>query len=122
MESSGRIEGTINESDEQWEAKRIAEFAWVTRVAAISRSRIILQSPSVAGLTLSDSIIVCLFLFIQTLDFQCLYDVMCKPAWLFDGRLIADHRKLRKIGFHVKVIGVYINDALDQLQPSLRYD
>ena len=40
-----------------------------------------------------------------TLDFQKIYDIMLKPAFVFDGRLILDHSKLLKIGFQVEVIG-----------------
>ncbi|KAM7538009.1 hypothetical protein Aperf_G00000071399 [Anoplocephala perfoliata] len=82
---------------------------------------IICQSPMEAAVN-SHAIVICTeWDEFKTLDFQSLYDVMCKPAWLFDGRLIANHQKLRKIGFHVKAIGVYIDDDLDQLQSNLRY-
>uniref|UniRef100_A0A0R3T743 Gag-pol polyprotein n=1 Tax=Rodentolepis nana TaxID=102285 RepID=A0A0R3T743_RODNA len=54
------------------------------------------------------------------LDYESLYEVMCKPAWLFDGRLILDHQKLKKIGFHVKTIGVYSNGPLDNLHFTTR--
>ena len=30
---------------------------------------------------------------------------MNKPAFVFDGRLILDHRRLIDIGFHVEAIG-----------------
>jgi UDPglucose 6-dehydrogenase len=33
------------------------------------------------------------------------YDSMNKPAFVFDGRLLVDADKLRKIGFNVTVIG-----------------
>nr|CDS34609.1 UDP glucose 6 dehydrogenase [Hymenolepis microstoma]CDS34614.2 UDP glucose 6 dehydrogenase [Hymenolepis microstoma] len=56
----------------------------------------------------------------KILDYESLYDVMCKPAWLFDGRLILDHQKLKKIGFHVKTIGVCSNGPLDSLYFSTR--
>ncbi|KAF7799501.1 hypothetical protein EIP86_010736 [Pleurotus ostreatoroseus] len=39
------------------------------------------------------------------LDWQTVYDNMSKPAFVFDGRLLVDADKLRKIGFKVKVIG-----------------
>ncbi|RUS34122.1 UDP-glucose/GDP-mannose dehydrogenase family, NAD binding domain-containing protein [Jimgerdemannia flammicorona] len=39
------------------------------------------------------------------LDYQRIYDSMKKPACIFDGRLILDANKLRKIGFKVDVIG-----------------
>ncbi|KAK9466233.1 UDP-glucose/GDP-mannose dehydrogenase family, NAD binding domain-containing protein [Lipomyces arxii] len=39
------------------------------------------------------------------LDYQKLYDVMNKPAFVFDGRLILNQKKLEKIGFKVECIG-----------------
>jgi UDPglucose 6-dehydrogenase len=30
---------------------------------------------------------------------------MPKPAWIFDGRSLLDHKKLRSIGFNVYSIG-----------------
>ncbi|HPQ34127.1 MAG TPA: UDP-glucose 6-dehydrogenase [Tenuifilaceae bacterium] len=41
----------------------------------------------------------------KTLDWQRIYDSMMKPAFVFDGRNILDHRKLTNIGFKVKAIG-----------------
>ena len=41
----------------------------------------------------------------KSLDFQRLYDSMCKPAFIFDGRNILPHDELRKIGFEVHAIG-----------------
>jgi len=41
----------------------------------------------------------------KSLDYQKIYDAMNKPAFIFDGRLILDSKKLSQIGFHVKVIG-----------------
>ncbi|KAI8855183.1 UDP-glucose/GDP-mannose dehydrogenase family, central domain-containing protein [Chytridium lagenaria] len=41
----------------------------------------------------------------KTLDYQRLYESMNKPACIFDGRLILDAEKLRKIGFVVECIG-----------------
>jgi len=38
-------------------------------------------------------------------DWQKIYDVMQKPAFVFDGRLILDHAHLREIGFIVYAIG-----------------
>lgn len=40
------------------------------------------------------------------LDWQTVYDNMSKPAFVFDGRLLVDADKLRKIGF--KVCAFYI--------------
>ena len=41
----------------------------------------------------------------KSLDFQKIYEGMLKPAFLFDGRNILPHEKLRKIGFRVFAIG-----------------
>lgn len=41
----------------------------------------------------------------KTLDWRAIYDVMVKPAFVFDGRNILDHRALRAIGFEVYAIG-----------------
>lgn len=40
-----------------------------------------------------------------TYDYSKIYEVMSKPAFLFDGRNIVDHAALRKIGFEVYAIG-----------------
>ncbi len=54
----------------------------------------------------SHAIVVCtewdLF---KTLDYEEIFKVMQKPAYVFDGRLILDHEKLKKIGFNVEAIG-----------------
>lgn len=39
------------------------------------------------------------------LDYAKIYDGMHKPAFLFDGRLLVNAPKLRKMGFKVNVIG-----------------
>jgi UDPglucose 6-dehydrogenase len=41
----------------------------------------------------------------KDLDFQKIYDGMLKPAFLFDGRNILPHSKLREIGFSLFAIG-----------------
>ncbi|KAJ3220275.1 UDP-glucose 6-dehydrogenase 1 [Dinochytrium kinnereticum] len=41
----------------------------------------------------------------KVLDYQKVYDGMNKPACIFDGRLILDSDKLKKIGFVVESIG-----------------
>ncbi|KAI9032290.1 UDP-glucose/GDP-mannose dehydrogenase family, NAD binding domain-containing protein [Hyaloraphidium curvatum] len=41
----------------------------------------------------------------KELDYEKIYKSMNKPAFVFDGRLILDSAKLRKIGFKVEVIG-----------------
>jgi UDPglucose 6-dehydrogenase len=44
-------------------------------------------------------------LFQKDFDYEEIYKVMQKPAFIFDGRLILDHEKLISIGFHVEAIG-----------------
>ena len=41
----------------------------------------------------------------KTLDYQKIYGSMRKPAFLFDGRNILDHKELIKFGFEVYAIG-----------------
>jgi UDPglucose 6-dehydrogenase len=41
----------------------------------------------------------------KTLDFERIYQSMKKPAFIFDGRNILDHKQLYKIGFNVYPIG-----------------
>ncbi|MDF1657144.1 MAG: UDP-glucose 6-dehydrogenase [Verrucomicrobiales bacterium] len=41
----------------------------------------------------------------KDLDFETLFESMVKPAWVFDGRNLLDHDKLRAIGFKVRAIG-----------------
>ncbi|KAI8891800.1 UDP-glucose/GDP-mannose dehydrogenase family, NAD binding domain-containing protein, partial [Globomyces pollinis-pini] len=41
----------------------------------------------------------------KTLDYERVYKQMKKPAFIFDGRLILDGKKLKSIGFEVEVIG-----------------
>lgn len=38
-------------------------------------------------------------------DYEQIYSVMSKPAFIFDGRNVLDHAKLRRIGFEVYAIG-----------------
>jgi UDPglucose 6-dehydrogenase len=39
------------------------------------------------------------------LDFEAIYESMVKPAFIFDGRNILDHRRLHAIGFNVYATG-----------------
>jgi UDPglucose 6-dehydrogenase len=41
----------------------------------------------------------------RTLDYRAIYSAMEKPAFIFDGRNILDHRKLYEIGFNVFPVG-----------------
>ena len=50
----------------------------------------------------------------KTLDWQKIYDSMQKPAFVFDGRLVLDVAKLRKIGFVVYSIGKPLDPWLSE--------
>jgi len=41
----------------------------------------------------------------KTYDYERIYKSMAKPAFVFDGRNLVDHDKLREIGFEVHAIG-----------------
>jgi len=41
----------------------------------------------------------------KTIDYKKVYDLMRKPAFIFDGRNILDHTKLSQLGFVVHAIG-----------------
>ena len=41
----------------------------------------------------------------KQIDFTKAFELMKKPAWIFDGRNILDHQELKTIGFEVKAIG-----------------
>lgn len=41
----------------------------------------------------------------KTYDYKRMYDSMEKPAFVFDGRNVVDHDKLKEIGFEVYAIG-----------------
>ena len=45
----------------------------------------------------------------KDLDYEKIYQDMTKPAFIFDGRNILDHSKLKKIGFQVYAIGQTVN-------------
>lgn len=45
------------------------------------------------------------------LNYQKLYTLMNKPAYVFDGRLILNREKLEEIGFKVEVIGKSTHDV-----------
>jgi nucleotide sugar dehydrogenase len=51
----------------------------------------------------------------KTLDYERIYKSMAKPAFIFDGRNILEHDKLRKIGFEVHAIGKPDPNTFDDL-------
>lgn len=40
-----------------------------------------------------------------SLDYERIYDSMSKPAFVFDGRNVLDHERLRGLGFIVYALG-----------------
>jgi len=54
----------------------------------------------------SDAIVVCTeWDEFKTYDYEKIYNNMNRPSYVFDGRLILDHKKLKRIGFEVETIG-----------------
>ncbi|KAK3730322.1 hypothetical protein QZH41_015371 [Actinostola sp. cb2023] len=47
----------------------------------------------------------------KTYDYQRIYDMMLKPAFVFDGRMILDHHHLHDIGFQVETIGKVVSSG-----------
>lgn len=41
----------------------------------------------------------------KNLDYQRIYDQMMRPAFIFDGRNILDHKRLYDLGYHVYPVG-----------------
>ena len=41
----------------------------------------------------------------KEINFEEAFEIMKKPAWIFNGRNILDHQKLKDIGFEVRAIG-----------------
>ncbi|VDQ05556.1 unnamed protein product [Trichobilharzia regenti] len=39
-------------------------------------------------------------------DYSAFYRLMAKPARIFDGRLLLDHKRLTQIGYIVEAIGI----------------
>jgi hypothetical protein len=50
----------------------------------------------------------------QILDYTRIYDVMIKPAFVFDGRNILNHNELRAVGFRVFAIGQPFEPCLQE--------
>ena len=58
--------------------------------------------------------------FIQGYDYKQIYNLMLKPAFAFDGRMILDHHYLHDIGFQVETIGKTVSSGyLLPLTPPL---
>ena len=50
----------------------------------------------------------------KTLDYEKIYSKMTKPAFVFDGRNILDHTKLRQLGFVVYALGKPLDPFLQR--------
>jgi UDPglucose 6-dehydrogenase len=50
----------------------------------------------------------------KTLDYEKIYASMMKPAFVFDGRNILDHAKLRSIGYVVYALGKPLDPFLQR--------
>jgi UDPglucose 6-dehydrogenase len=57
----------------------------------------------------ADAILVCTeWDEFKHLDYERIHAEMKKPAFIFDGRLLLNHSKLKQIGFQVEVIGKHV--------------
>lgn len=59
----------------------------------------------------------------KDIDWEAVYAGMNKPAFVFDGRLLVDADKLRKIGFTVNSLDIFYDGSMltipcRRLQPS----
>lgn len=54
----------------------------------------------------------------KSYDYQRIYDSMRKPAFIFDGRRLLDHKKLLNIGFKVEAIGKNLSQSSLQLETA----
>ena len=50
----------------------------------------------------------------KTLDYERIFMTMTKPSFIFDGRNVLDHAKLRNIGFIVYAIGKPLDPFLQK--------
>ncbi|KAI1296632.1 UDP-glucose 6-dehydrogenase [Halotydeus destructor] len=55
----------------------------------------------------------------RELDYNKVYQIMQRPAFVFDGRRILDSAKLSKIGFHVERVGEKPVDRMANEGPQL---
>ena len=61
----------------------------------------------------ADAIVICTeWDEFKHLNYQDLYSIMEKPAFIFDGRKILDHDQLIDIGFHVETIGKQLKQKM----------
>ena len=54
------------------------------------------------------------------LDYHRIYEVMEKPAFIFEGWLILDHQKLQEIGFQVVAVGKTVTTTTCTSAPATR--
>jgi len=85
------------------------KFEWdhpSPRVAPIQKDKVIVATDPVEAAR--DSHALCILTEwdeFKEYDYQKIYDLMVKPAFIFDGRNVLNHAKLREIGFVVYALG-----------------
>lgn len=85
---------------------------YVTSEPEIVRKNMEIHSSAYSAVTGAHAIVLCTeWDEFKELDFKKIYEVMMKPAYLFDGRKILDHDALLEIGFHVQTIGKRLSRA-----------
>ena len=76
------------------------------RVTVAVKRLVTFSASAMDAVTGADALIICTeWDEFKTLDYTQVYQVMNKPAFVFDGRLILDGSVLKKIGFQVQAIG-----------------
>ena len=63
------------------------------------------ESPLIASKGADAIIILTEWQDFKNLDWENIYKVMRKPAWIFDSRIYLDNDKLKNIGFNVWTLG-----------------
>lgn len=78
----------------------------------LTRDRITVHDSAYSAVSGAHAIVLCTeWDEFKELDFKKIYEVMMKPAYVFDGRKILDHDALLNIGFHVQTIGKKLSRA-----------
>jgi UDPglucose 6-dehydrogenase len=72
---------------------------------AVSKSVIVCENAYQATTGSDAIVIVTEWDEFKYLNYHKVFENMKKPAFLFDGRLILDHKKLKEIGYKVQAIG-----------------
>ena len=83
------------------------------QISAKPGRKIQVVSSALEAVQKADAIVICTeWDEFKHLNYQDLYSIMEKPAFIFDGRKILDHDQLIDIGFHVETIGKQLKQKM----------